>query len=145
MGFAWGIILYRIKDRFVEILNKDWIKKSILLCVASGITGIAYLQFKPIHFFGDYLLKIILGILIILFMLALNVKISVGNRVSNYIGSISYEVYLIHGLAFQIVEKIKPDMLSGLFVLSSLIVTLIISSVAKKINVSIIQTLEKLI
>lgn len=142
MGFVWGILLYRIKNRFLRILNDKWMLKSLLLCVIAGIAGIGYLEFKIIPFWGDYLLKIILGILIIAFILAINVKVSIGNRVSNYLGSISFEVYLVHGLAFNIVKKINPDMSSGVFILVSLILTVVLASAIKRISTVIIQCIR---
>ena len=101
-----------------------------------------YLKFKIIPFWGDYLLKIILGILIIAFMLAINVKVSIGNRVSNYLGSISFEVYLVHILSFSIVKKITPDMSSGVFILVSLILTVVLASAIKRISTVIIQRIR---
>lgn len=142
MGFVWGILLYKIKNGFLRILNDKWLLKSLLLCMIAGIAGIGYLKFKIIPFLGDYLLKIILGILIIAFMLAINVKVSIGNRVSNYLGSISFEVYLVHILAFNIVKKIAPDMSSGVFILVSLILTVVLASAIKKISTVIIQRIR---
>lgn len=142
MGFVLGILLYRFKNRFLRIFNDKWMQKSLLLCVIAGVAGIGYLKFKTIPFWGDYLLKIILGILIIAFMLAINVKVSIGNRVSNYLGSISFEVYLVHILAFDIVKKINPDMSSGVFILVSLILTTVLASSIKRISTVIIQRIR---
>ena len=143
MGFVWGILLYRTKNRFLRILNDKWMMKSLLLCVIAGIVGIGYLKFKIIPFWGDYLLKIILGILIISFMLAINVKVSIGNRVSNYLGSISFEVYLVHILAFNVVKKIEPDMSSGVFIFVSLILTVALASVIKRISTVVTQRIRQ--
>lgn len=145
MGFVWGILLYRIKNRFLGILNDKWMMKSLLLCAIAGIAGIGYLKFKIIPFWGDYLLKIILGFLIISFMLAINVKVSIGNRVSNYLGSISFEVYLVHILAFNVVKKIKPDTSSGIFIFVSLILTVALASVIRKISTVITQRIRRFI
>lgn len=142
MGFVWGILLYRIKNRFLRIFNDKWMQKSLLLCVIAGVAGIGYLKFKTIPFWGDYFLKIILGILIIAFMLAINVKVSIGNRVSNYLGSISFEVYLVHILVFDIIKKINPDMSSGVFILVSLILTTVLASAIKRISTVIIQRIR---
>lgn len=132
IGFVYGIFLYRVKNKFLDAINKKWTIKSAILCVAAGLAGIGYLQFKTVQFWGDYFLKVLLGFLIIVFVLSINVKVSIGNRVSNYLGNISFEVYLVHGLTFDIIQKIKPDMSSGLFILISLILTIAFSSVIKK-------------
>ena len=139
MGFVWGIVLYRIKNSFITILNDNWMLKSLILCMIAGITGIGYLKFKTISFFGDYLLKILLGILITTFMLAINTKVSIGNRVSNYLGSISFEVYLVHTLVFYIVKNVNSNLSSGVFILVSLILTVVLANLIKKLSTIIVQ------
>lgn len=105
----------------------------------AGITGIGYLKFKTISFLGDYLLKILPGIFITTFMLAINTKVSIGNRVSNYLGSISFEVYVVHTLVFYIVKNVNSNLSSGVFILVSLILTVVLANIIKKLSTIIIQ------
>lgn len=128
-GFVWGIVFFNIKDKFAEWTEKYWFMKSCIFCVFAGIVGIAYLKFKPIVFFGDYLLKIILGALIIIFMLVLNSHVIIGNKVSLFLGEISYEVYLLHGSIFALISYLFPEINSGCFIVSSIVLTVLISYV----------------
>lgn len=106
-----------------------WTQRCFAYCLVAGVLGIGYLKYKTIPFFGDYILKIALGVAIICFILVLNVKVKFGNRVSAFLGSISYEVYLIHGIAFGLVSWMLPDSESGVFIAFSIIVTVVLSVV----------------
>ena len=83
-GFVWGIILFEFKDSFIFWIRRNWVKKCMLLCALAGIIGVSYLKFKFVVFFGDYLLKILLGLVIIIFLLSMNVRISIGNRINTF-------------------------------------------------------------
>ena len=96
--------------------------------------GVSYLKFKTIPFFGDYTLKIILGLAITLFILAINVRVNIGNKISYFLGSISYEVYLLHGIVFGIVDAMIPGLESGMFILVSMILTVGLSKVTNEMN-----------
>ena len=131
-GFVWGIVFFHIKDRFANWMGKKWLPKCLAFCIIAGIAGVAYLKFKPVVFFGDYLLKILLGVLIITFLLAMNSRISIGNKVSFFLGSISYEVYLIHHVVFDLVVFLVPQAVSGVFIIISIVLTLLISVAIRK-------------
>lgn len=126
-GFVWGILLFKFKDSFVKWMQNKWFAKCLILCVTAGLLGISYLKLKPVVFYGDYLLKILLGISITVFMLAVNTHVCIGNRVSNFLGSISYEVYLLHGTVFGLINFIMPSIESGLFILFSIVITVVLS------------------
>ena len=96
--------------------------------------GLCYLKFKPVVFWGDYLLKIVLGLFLLAFLLFVNTKINFGNKLSAFLGRISFEVYLTHGLVFRILDNLMPGVNSGVFILMSLLITVILSAVEKYIN-----------
>lgn len=131
-GFVWGILLSRMKENFSGWMDKSWLKKCIIFCFVAGTLGVLYLKFKPIVFFGDYLLKILLGVAIITFMLALNVRLEIGNKICRFLGSISFEIYLLHGTVFRLIEYIAPNINSGIFIVISIIVTVLISVIVQK-------------
>ena len=62
LGFAYGILAAKYADRIKAVIRERWFVKSICLMVLSAVTGVAYLKFKTVHIWGDYLLKIALGI-----------------------------------------------------------------------------------
>ena len=141
LGFAWGILLGRWKGGFVSWAGRKWLPKCAGLCLLAGMLGIGYLAGKGIPFWGDYVLKIVLGAAILAFMLALNGKISIGNRASRKLGDISYEVYLMHDAAFFSLERTFPGLNSGVFIAISLLVAIALSAMAHGISARILKPL----
>lgn len=136
-GFVWGIVFFHIKKRFAEWMGKKWFPKCMAFCMIAGIAGVAYLKFKPVIFFGDYILKILLGLLIIIFMLAVNSRIAIGNKVCLFLGSISYEVYLLHHTVFDFIGFMMPHVSSGAFIGGSFFLTVLIASVISRVKTKI--------
>lgn len=91
------------------------------------LLGVTYLKYKPVEFLGDYLLKVTLGMAILLFMLSLNSRISIGNKVSGFLGNISYEIFLLHGMAFSLISWAAAELDSGRFILVSITITVLLS------------------
>ncbi|WP_051194979.1 acyltransferase family protein [Pseudobutyrivibrio ruminis] len=133
-GFIWGIILANIKEKFRIKSLSGWLRKTIIMCILSGVCGILYLKFKPIYFGGNYILKIILGILILLFILQIITRVKIGNKISLFIGSISYEVFLLHGVVFQFYEYYFAKLDSGVFIILSIITTIVIAWLVRLIS-----------
>ena len=143
LGFVWGILLGRWKNRFTGWTDKGWLAKNAGLCLLAGILGAGYLMGKGIPFWGDYVLKIVLGMAILGLILGLNTKISIGNRVSRLLGAISYEVFLLHDVSFFMLEKVFPGLNSGVFILMSLLVTAALSLAVQRISARILDILFK--
>lgn len=133
MGFVYGILLATRKECFKQFALRKWWLKISLAFVLSAVTGVSYLKFKSIPVVGDYLLKILLGIAILLLIFIANAKISTGNPVSRFLGSISYEVYLFHSVAFILLESISANLSSGVYILSSMIITVLLSFAVNRI------------
>lgn len=127
MGFLYGVLLARLKEWFFHHMQTRWKLKCAEFCIGSLLLGVFYLKFKWVPFWGDYIVKIFLGLLILLFILVLNTKISIGNPVSRFLGKISYEVYLIHDVSFLILMGLPFQYDSGIFILLSIVVTIMIS------------------
>lgn len=144
LGFVWGILLGRGKARFISWTGKGWIPKCVGLCLLAGILGVGYLAGKGIPFWGDYVLKIALGAAILGFMLTLNGKISIGNRASLALGGISYEVYLLHDAAFFVLERVLPGASSGVFIVTSLLNTVVLSLIVHKASAWILSVFNKI-
>ncbi len=126
-GFVWGIVFFHVRSWLSAWTDKKWLPKCVFFCILAGIVGIAYLKFKSVIFFGDYLLKILLSVLIITFMLAVNSRIAIGNKVNLFLGSLSYEVYLLHGSVFGLLVAFMPELGSGVFIGLSILITVGIS------------------
>lgn len=144
-GFIWGILLADYREWFVRTIKRKWLLISLVLCLLSGILGLSYLRFKSVLILGDYLLKIMLGLAIILFILALNVSIALGNKVSLFLGRISYEVYLIHGAVFGLMATFMPGINSGLFISLSIVITVALSWVVNLMSRPVIKKVNSLL
>jgi peptidoglycan/LPS O-acetylase OafA/YrhL len=98
----------------------------------SLLLGVAYVMNKAIWFYGEYLLKIVLGFVIVSFVLFLSRKRSFGNTVVNHLGAISYEIYLSHEFMMSISSTVFPKMSSGLFICLVLACTIAFSTLVHK-------------
>ena len=131
------MFLASVKETFLKFFVQNWKTKWICSAIIALILGVLYLKFKPVFFIGDYLLKIVLGIAITLFVLIANSRIELGNRISLFLGSISFEIYLVHGFAFGLMGRLREWKYSSFFIICSIIVTiiyaLVIHFVAEKI------------
>ena len=139
IGFVWGVLLCSQYDRIKGFFLKKWLAKTILLCACSLILGVMYLMFKPVIFWGDYLLKIVLGLSILCFVLILNSKFSLGNKLSYFFGDISFEVYLVHVAVSTLISTIFPSIGSGLFVLSVIVISVISAALMHKISSTVLR------
>lgn len=103
------------------------------------ILGAAYLKWKKEWFYGEFCLKIILGLAIITFTFLLTQKRAFGNRFSHFLSSISYEVYLSHGFVMTVLAEWWPGMRSGLFVLLTFAATFIFSFLVHAISSRLVK------
>lgn len=101
--------------------------KAIVLCLISAILGITYLKYKVVWFWGEYLLKVILGIAIILFLFTATSNRKIGNPFGVWLGSISFEIYLSHEIVMGFLAFLITDMQSGAFILATVILTTLLS------------------
>jgi len=149
VGFAYGILVANYAKQIIVWIRKKWFINSLCLMILSLICGVAYLWFKPVVFYGDYFLKLVLGIMITAFIFTLLGKLRVGNKVNFFLGTISYEVYLLHSDIFNIIRFIfetKP-IDSGLYIIISLTLTIICSAIlwwiTKLVNTNLIRVLSR--
>lgn len=133
LGFAYGIIAASFSDKIKNWLKEKWIEKWITLMMVSITLGVTFLVLKPVYFFGDYLLKILLGLAITAFMFETIAKLKVGNRINRLLGGISYEIYLLHHGVFALLTVMDSDINSGIFVITSVAVTVVLAFVLNRI------------
>lgn len=127
MGLVWGIILYYCFAEIKKFITPK-IGKIILFTILSLALGILYVKFKYIYFWCEYLLKIVLGAVIITLLFMLSSNRVWGNKVMSFFGDIYYEVFLSHMLMMQVVKAILPKASSGEFILTTAILTIIFSA-----------------
>ncbi len=143
MGLAWGVLLYRYFDRIVAWMDEHRLVKAIILTFVGGVLGIAYLKFKPVYFWGAYLLKILLGVDLIALLFTATSNRRFGDKVSLWLGNISYEVYLSHGIVMAALALWLPQSISsGLFILLTVIVALALSTIIHSVGKPIVSRLR---
>ena len=145
LGFAYGIIAANHAEEIKKWLRKGWIRNCVVLMLIAGLIGIAYLKFKPVQFWGDYLLKIALGISITAFMYVVIAKLKVGNKVNSFLGSISYEVYILHHGVFALLTVIFGTAInSGVFVLIAIIITIVMAFLLNRLCQPIVKGIKEI-
>lgn len=124
MGLVWGILLYKNYNRVKNWLGVNHITKFILGLIASVILGLLYLKFKTVAIWGEYLLKIILGLAIITFYFLFTYRINPNNAFTRVLGRISYETYLAHGFVATLLGLTIPAISSGAFIWAQILLSL---------------------
>jgi len=143
MGLAWGVLLFRYFDRIVAWMDEHRLVKVIILTIVGGVLGVAYLKSKPVYFWGAYLLKIILGVVLIILLFTVTSNRWFDDRLSLWLGNVSYEVYLSHGMVMGALALWLPQTIdSGLFILLTVIVTLALSTAVHSIGKPIVNKLR---
>lgn len=127
LGLVWGILLYRYFDKF-----KAWIGRCSILWRVVAVTvaialGVAYLKFKHEWFVGEYLLKIILGLSIILAMMLVMEGRRYNNAATRFLGAVSFEIYLAHVYIMALIIENVPDISSGIFMVFTVACTIVFS------------------
>lgn len=144
MGLVWGVLLYRYYDNFVTWMDKNRMAKDIVLGLLGGILGVAYLKYKIVYFWGAYLLKIILGLVLILFLFTATSNRKFGDKASLWLGNISYEVYLSHHIMMAaLISWLPMGVNSGVFILLTVLSTLVVSTILHSIGKPIVNKLRK--
>ena len=143
-GFIWGIILALIKDLFLKYFTDKWYGKMAVTLVISLILGALYLKFKTITFGGDYLLKILLGLAITIFILAANTRVKLGNKINLFLGEISFELYLSHGKVYHLMNDLFEWKHSAVFIVCSLIVSIVVAYIIHLIANVIVKAVKKI-
>lgn len=134
MGLVWGLLLFLFMPKVVDYMKGRSILKTAVLGLLSMSLGVAYLMNKTVWFYGEYLLKIVLGLVIISFVLFLTQKRKFGNVFMNHLGAVSYEIYLSHGFMMSVVASFFPETSSGLFICLVLTFTILFSSLVHKLS-----------
>lgn len=128
VGFIWGILLAENHDKCREFFTRNWFFKVLAGCLLSMVLGVLYLKFKPVVFWGAYLLRILLGVSILGFILILNSRIQIGNPLIRFLGEISFEIYLTHATVFSLIAFVFPTLRSGMFLLTAFPLTILLSA-----------------
>ena len=139
LGFMYGINFANIIVQFKKNAQKHYAVNIGVLAVVSGTLGILYLKYKYVLFTGDYILRIILGVFLIMLLFTVTIHFRMGNVFTKYLGKISYEVFLLHGFVMNVFNVLNLRVSSGMYILVVIVGTLVMATVLNKIDTLIIQ------
>lgn len=142
LGFTYGILIYINFKSIKKYINENFKIKLIISMFVSLIVGILYLKYKEIWLIGEYFIKIILGISIIWFICQVTQKIKINNKILSFLGNISYEVYLLHGLVISLLLKTTINS-SDIFIWLTIIGTILSASILNRLDKAIINKIKK--
>lgn len=127
LGFIAGIALYDYKDRFVVWANKETLKKIILCCLVSGVTGFLYIKTKNI--WGvSYGTKALLEYSFLFFIVLWLSKFQTVNKMIKCGGGISYGIYITHPLIFKCLLSTEMKIPSYLFIPIVIVLSMILAA-----------------
>lgn len=144
-GFIYGLVFAQVADRYETFGKKKWLCKLCISVFIGLILGVTYLKFKPVVFIGDYILKILLGVALSNVLLQFIIKFKLGNRISRFLGRISYEVYLLHGVAFSFLTYVLPDLESGVFIVFAVVITVTASTIVVRLSRCFLERIDRII
>lgn len=129
-GLIWGLLLFAFFPAIKRWLGDATIIKLMSFGALSAVLGIIYVKgAKFTFFFGEYVLKIVLGLSLIITILLLTRRLQIGNKVTAFLGGISYEIYLSHAWVMYLLANYFPKLESGVFIIATYVVTIIFSYV----------------
>lgn len=129
-GLIWGLLLYRYFPNIVQWLNASRNIKSIILLITSILVLVAYHSLKQHGIGYRYIFEMLSALFLVLLIFLLTQRKVYGNKLSFFLGSISYEVYLSHRNVMEIILNISPSLSSGIFITLVVLITLLFSCVA---------------
>lgn len=139
-GFIYGLAVAETEQTIRQWMDHRWEWKSIIALAASLVSGVCYIKFKNVPFWGNYVVRIMLSFVLTGLILIVSRRVSLGNKISRMLGDISYFVYLMHATIYSIIEK-TPIRNSGLFLLVSIFMTCAASYVLWMVNMWLNRTI----
>ena len=142
LGLCYGIIIYNWYDRLLKQIKSKNILITIMFAIISIVLGTLYLKYKNVEILGDYLLRIVLGISLVIFIYGFTYIVKIHNKVLAFLGSISYEIYLLHGIFIQLFGRINVNQ-SWIFIYLVLGATIVGAYALNKMDGCIIKKIKK--
>ncbi|MDE6301639.1 MAG: acyltransferase family protein [Muribaculaceae bacterium] len=143
MGLVWGLLAYKYRSQMIVWMSRKNVRKAITLIFMTGLLGVAYIKFKPIYFWGAYLLKVALGVSFMLTIFTCAQYLKFNNPIGRFLGNISYEIYLLHGLVMVYIIYITPEINSGMLVFITFICSITVGWVISRISSRLVRSIKK--
>jgi len=104
-----------------------------------------YIKVKPVWFWGGYVVKIFLAVALLMFVFSITYRMSIKkNSLLLKLGSISFEVYLVHALVIGYIKKLLPNLSSGEFIVVVFFVSIVMAIIIKKIANQLMQAIKNI-
>lgn len=127
-GLIYGLGLFAFFPAVKKWTGHSTLPKLIVAGIVSAVLGLLYVKgYKNMYFWGEYVLKIALGLSMVVTVLLLTRRLQIGNKITSFLGSISYEIYLSHGWVMYLLAHYFPEMRSGEFIIATYFVTIMFS------------------
>lgn len=137
-GLIWGLALFAFFPGIKRWLGQGTLLKLVLAGIVSAVLGYIYIKGgKYTYFWGEYVLKIALGLSLLVTVLLLTRRLNIGNRITSFLGGISYEIYLSHAWVMYLLAHFFPELGSGVFIIATYCVTILFSFIIHKIVIYI--------
>ncbi len=143
-AFPVGLLISKNEEYFIKLKNKQYILWMLLLLAGTAI----FVVLKYIASMYDY--KMLLdktadafsGVFFAVIVYLLFTKIHIGNKLLDFLGKISYEFYLVHGLGIWFANKFfdisQPYYFFGVAFIFNLLVAFVVNKICapicRKIN-----------
>lgn len=148
LGFAYGALLYEYLPSFKAWIQKSYVPKLAGITFLAGGSTFAYAVMKlPLGKIGAVLLQNTMVFFLILWIFAVTFRLKLGNAASRFLGRISFDIFLYHGLVqglllMMAASAVGVYLTSGLFLTLMLILSIGISAVTHGINDRIVALLK---
>ena len=98
-AFCTGLIFAEYEEEFITKLKKHYILNIIILVILNVISIYFSVQTgHKVNRFVTLIAQMISSVTFVLLLLVLGMKIQIGNKLLSFLGSMTLELYLIHGL-----------------------------------------------
>lgn len=135
LSYGWpveccGLILgtlFAITPNWRTIYTKHNKWLIILAVTGSILLGLCYHKFKIIPIWGDYFLRILLGLVLVITLFLVSAGLHFGNRWGRILGKISFEIYLLHDTISHAYISLWPDVESGMYIFLVITTTIFVA------------------
>lgn len=131
-NFGVGIIVAQYYESLLSIISKNYIKLLISIFLMFLLT---------FRFNSNILINFLSSILFILLCICILAKVEIGNKITYQLGTISYEIYLMHMLILNIFEIDS----SKYYLLICVIGSIILAYIFKILSQKVIMYYEKIV
>lgn len=147
LGFLYGIVCCSFMKKIDQVIVYRYKLKTFSIFISALILGVYYLLFKSVEIYGNYLLRIFLGVSIITLFLFVTRKVRINNQFTKFLGKISYEIFLSHGfimmlISFVVVDFLEIPIISGVYISLTIFFTIIFSSILHYFNSRLINLIR---